>query len=115
MRFALASRDGKQVAVVESRDWPGDDAACLYAITAGVTKWLNTTPDGQRHKIESKGRFTFQDLAEYCPDCFLKGTSLGNCLRDQGLKMTTVTLADLATDTDIVDVFVDSNLYRGEE
>ena len=115
MKFALTSRDGKQAAVIEVRDWPGDVPAFLMVLREAVTNWLDTTPDGQRARLENKGKFSFADLAEYCPDCFLKGTSLGNCMYDAGIKMTTITIADIAVDADIVDVHVDSNLYKGGE
>ncbi len=114
MKFAITSRDGRQAAVIEVRNWPGDVPAFLMVLREAVTKWLNTTPDGQRHKLENRSTFTFADLAGYCPDCFLKGTSLGNCMYDAGIQMTTVTIADIAVDAEIVDVHVDSNLYKGE-
>jgi hypothetical protein len=113
MKFAITSRDGRTAAIIDAKDWPGDVPGFLVALRKGVTRWLDTTPDGQRHKLECRGHFTLSDLAGYVPDCFIKGTSLAACLCDQGIGLMTVEIADFDHDADLVDVHVDSNLYGG--
>jgi hypothetical protein len=104
---------GERAVYIEARSWQGSLADFIEALKKGVTQWINTRPEGQREWTR-KGAFTIAELAGYTPDCFLKGTSLGQCLNGAGIVMATIKLIDTDIDSAIVDADANTNLYEGE-
>ena len=115
MRVLIAPREmGRQAVVIDAPHWQGTLQEFLSRLKAGVTRWIDSTSDGQRVLVEGGGQFTIADLAGYTPDCFLRGTSLGNAMIDVGIILCTITTIDTGVDDAIVDVDADTNLYQGE-
>ncbi|GMU20572.1 MAG: hypothetical protein AMXMBFR13_06690 [Phycisphaerae bacterium] len=114
MRALVAPREiGQKAMVIDSPHWQGSLQQFLHSLRAGVTCWVNSTSDGRRMLVEGGGKLTLADLAGYTPDCFLRGTSLGNALIDAGIVLCTITAIDTNVDDAIVDVDADTNLYEG--
>lgn len=114
MKFSVTSSDGSKAAIIECTDWNQDATVLLERIRLAVTKWIDTTTDGQRAKLENKGTFTFEDLAGYVPDAYLHGTALGGIFFEHGVPYFNVYVADADQGVEIQGYTVESNLY-GEE
>lgn len=114
MKALIAPREaGQQAVVIEVPDWREGLREFLDRLRKGVTAWINS---GYAPHVlaECNGRFTLADLADYTPDCFVKGTSLGRCLQEAGITICTITVIDTDVDSAILDIDADTNLYEGE-
>lgn len=114
MKFCVVSPDGSRAVIIECSEWRQDGAILLARIRKAVTRWIDTTPDGQRAKLESKGQFTFEDLAGYVPNAYLAGTALGGIFFECGVPYFNVYIADADHSVEMEGYTAESNLYLEE-
>ena len=73
-------------------------------VVAGITRWVDTTAEGQKAWELSSQDFNIGDLSEWLDD-----VDLLKCLADEGVKNLTIESVDADTDWNYDTVLVDSN------
>lgn len=115
MKALIAPRQiGQQAITIDVPDWTTGLQDFLVKLKKGVTAWIDSGR-APHVRAETGGKFTLADLADYTPDCFVKGTALGACLQEAGITICTITAIDTDVDSAILDIDADINLYMGEE